>query len=142
MTGATSTHRYVVFYDGVCGLCNRTVRFLLAVDRTRVLSFAPLQGAAADDLRRRHGLSEELETLIFVEDYGSERERLASRSTGVLRILARLGGFWRVVSWLRILPSPIRDFVYRVVARYRYRWFGKYETCPLPSAQTAERFLD
>jgi predicted DCC family thiol-disulfide oxidoreductase YuxK len=134
-------HVHVVFYDGVCGLCNRSVQFLLAIDRNQVLSFAPLQGRTGEGLRQRQDFSGDLETIFFAEHYGTDQERVSIRSTGVGRILARLGGFWGVVSWFRIVPRPIRDFVYRLVARYRYSWFGKFETCRLPSAETKERFL-
>ncbi|MCP4201577.1 MAG: DUF393 domain-containing protein [bacterium] len=133
---------HVVFYDGVCGLCDRTVQLLLRIDRTRALSFAPLQGKAAAELKRRHRITRDLKTLLFVESYGTDRELVSSHSTGVLRILARLGGVWGAVSWLRIVPRPLRDLVYRTVARHRYHWFGRFDHCKLPDADLSDRFLD
>ena len=132
----------IVFYDGVCGLCDRTVQFLLKIDREQVLSFAPLQGEAAKRLKQRARVPEDLSTLLFAEQYGTDRERISTHSTGVLRILARIGGVWRFVSWLRAVPSPVRDFLYRLLARYRYQWFGQLDSCRLPDPETSRRFLD
>lgn len=133
---------HVVFYDGACRLCDRTVQVLLRIDRDQVLSFGPLQGKTAERLKRRNQISEDLQAMLFVEDYGTDRERVSSRSTGVLRMLARVGSFWRIVSWLRVVPRPLRDFAYRTVARHRYRWFGRFDSCELPGADLSERFLD
>ena len=140
MSEANETH--VVFYDGVCRLCDRTVQFLLGIDRHQVPSFAPLQGKTAQRLAQRDPRFRDVETLLFVESYGTDRERVSSRSTGVLRMLARVGGVWRVVSWLRAVPTPLRDWVYRIVARHRYRWFGRFDRCKLPEAEVSQRFLD
>jgi len=133
---------HVVFYDGVCGLCDRTVRFLLRIDHERILSFAPLQGSTAARLAAQDTRFHDSKTMLFVESYGTEQERVSVRSTAVLRVFGRLGGLWRVVSWLRVIPRPLRDLAYRVVARYRYRWFGRFDTCRLPDAALAKRFLD
>jgi predicted DCC family thiol-disulfide oxidoreductase YuxK len=132
----------VVFYDGVCHLCNRTVQFLLRIDRDRLLSFALLQGETAKQLRRRRRTPRNLKTMLFVESLGTDRERISTHSTGVLRILARIGGFWRIVSWLRVVPPPVRDFVYRIIARYRYRWFGRFACPRQPDPDLLKRFLD
>lgn len=137
-----TTKTDLVLYDGVCGLCNATVRFLLARDRRGVLTFAPLQGETAARLQLEELTPGDLDTLIFVEHFGAESQRISIRSTGVLRILGRIGGVWRVVSWLRVIPAPIRDLVYRGVARFRYRWFGKLDSCQMPSPQVRNRFLD
>lgn len=137
----TRKNMHVVFYDGVCHLCDRTVQFLLRMDRDRVLSFAPLQGEAAKHLNKGSP-STDMKTMLFVENYGTGDERVSSRSTGILRMLAHLGGVWRILSWFRIVPAPLRDVLYRVVAHYRYVWFGRFDTCRLPSADESERFLD
>lgn len=141
MSGEAKT-THVVFYDGVCHLCDRSVQFFLRIDRNQMLSFAPLQGETARLLARRDPRFREVETMLFVESYGTDRERISSRSTGVLRMLARVGGLWRVVSWLRVVPTPLRDWAYRTVARYRYRWFGRFDVCKLPGTEISARFLD
>ncbi len=134
--------RHLVLYDGVCGLCNRAVRFYLAEDRSGVLRYATLQGPTGRALLEKHGVRDDLSTMGLVEDHGSETERLWTRSTAALRSLDAIGGIWRIVSWLRLVPAPIRDAVYRLVARYRYRWFGHYDSCPLPPAGSTRFFLD
>lgn len=134
-------NRHVVLYDGVCGLCDRTVRLLLEIDRDGVLQFAPLQGVSARQVVERLKLSGELKTMAFVEAYGSPDERVSTRSTGILRLLRKLGGVWCLVAWLRIVPRPIRDAVYDRVATNRYRWFGKFDACKLPPPELRERFL-
>lgn len=134
--------RGLVLYDGVCGLCDRTVQFLLDVDRHRVLTFAPLQGETAMSLLGSHNaITNNLESIIFVREYSTLNVATYRRSEAVLRILNEVGGFWRVVSWLRIIPRPLRDMVYDWIGRNRYRWFGKFAECRIPSAEVRARFL-
>ncbi len=131
----------LVLFDGVCGLCDRTVRFLLRRDRHARLRFAPLQGETAARLLRELGIADDLQTLVFVRDAGTPDVRVDVRSTGVLEILRVVGGPWRWLAALRVLPPGLRDSVYDWVARHRYRWFGRFATCPLPPAETRDRFL-
>jgi len=131
-----------VLYDGTCGLCDRLVQRLLSRDRARVLSYAPLQGPAAADLIERLSVPRDLDSLLFVRDAGSPAERLFVRSSGALEICAVVGGGWRVISWLRIVPRGLRDAVYEFVAKRRTVWFGRLESCRVPGPDTADRFLD
>jgi len=131
----------LVLFDGVCGLCARTVRFVLRRDRAGRFVFAPLQGETAAAVLEKHSMASDLETMIYVSDLDGPTERVFTRSGAALAILDELGGLWRVVALLRVVPRPIRDAVYRLVARYRYRWFGRFETCQLPSPAQRERFL-
>ncbi|HEV8629379.1 MAG TPA: DCC1-like thiol-disulfide oxidoreductase family protein, partial [Thermoanaerobaculia bacterium] len=131
--GLTSPSPNLVLYDGVCGLCNRTVRFLLRIDRRHRLCFAPLQGQTAARLAERHGFPTDVRTLVYVRNFGLKRERVHVRSDGVLRIFGDVGGLWWLLSLLRIVPRFLRDALYDWVARHRYGWFGKYDSCPLPS---------
>jgi predicted DCC family thiol-disulfide oxidoreductase YuxK len=137
----TSASANLVLYDGVCGLCNRLVRFLLRVDRRAVLCFAPLQGPTAARLAERHGFALDVKTMVYVRQFGLKHERAHLRSDGVLRVLGDLGGLWWLVSLLRVVPRFLRDPVYEWVATNRYRWFGKYDSCPLPSPDQRARFL-
>ncbi len=132
----------LVLYDGVCALCNRVVRFLLRRDRKDIFRFAPLQSRLAEAVLARHRLtSTTLDTVYLIEHYGRAHERVLSKSDAALHAARLLGGIWRVASFFRILPRPVRDFLYHLVARSRYRVFGKYETCPLPDTQDRARFL-
>jgi predicted DCC family thiol-disulfide oxidoreductase YuxK len=134
----------IVLYDGVCGLCNRLVQFVLKNDRNDVFRFASLQSKLAEQILVRHRLrSESLETVYVVLDYGFAKERLLSRLQAVVYVLQQLGGPLAYVSAiLRVLPAPVQNFLYGLVARNRYRVFGRYETCPLPDGDTRSKFLD
>ncbi len=134
--------RHLLLYDGVCALCNRSVRFLLRIDSRKRIFFAPLQGETAAGVRARHRVPETLDSMILVTGLGDDDETVHAGSTAVLTSLAVVGGLWRVVSWLRIVPRPLRDLVYRWVARHRYRWFGRHESCPIPPPEVTGRFLD
>jgi predicted DCC family thiol-disulfide oxidoreductase YuxK len=131
----------LVLYDGVCGLCNKLVRFLLRADRRNVLCFAPLQGPTAARLAERHGFALDVKTMVYVRHFGLKDERAYLRSDAVLRVLGDVGGVWWLLSGLRVVPRFLRDPVYEFVARNRYRWFGKYDSCPLPSPDQRARFL-
>ena len=144
---ATGAHPIVLF-DGVCGFCNTMVRRTLRRDRDGLFRFAPLQGALAAGILARHGVtlppagSSDPGTLYLVLDPGLPSERLLSRSQAVLFIVRRLPGYTLPALLFRVLPRPLRDAVYNFVARHRYRFFGRYETCPLPTPQDRARFLE
>jgi predicted DCC family thiol-disulfide oxidoreductase YuxK len=127
----------VVFYDGVCALCHRVVRFLLRADRRRMLTFAPLQGETATELRKTMpNLPTDLTSVAYVED-----GKLFVESRASARLSRHLPWPWRVAVVLGWLPRPLVDFFYRIVVRYRYRVFGKYEQCSLPNPSERARFL-
>lgn len=128
----------LVLYDGVCGMCDHTVQFLLDEDASQTLKFAALQGETAT---RRTDVPSDLKSVAFVINYGTAQEQTYFRSEAVLRMLDQIGGFWRVVSWLRIIPRSLRDTVYDAIAQRRYRWFGKLDTCRIPSPELRARFL-
>ena len=134
----------IIFYDGVCGLCNRSVQLVLRNDRRGVFRFAGLQSGFAARVVARHGEdARELETVCVVLDMDGPGERLLVRSDAVGFVLRELGGGWGVLGLaLRIIPGAVRDWGYGVVARHRYRVFGKYEACPAPRAEDRGRFLD
>lgn len=134
----------IVLYDGVCGLCNRAVQFILRRDRAGVFRFAPLQGQYAASVLARHGMiSTDLDTMYVVIGESEAEEKLLSRSDAVLFIARELGGVWGLLAAvLRLVPRVVGDWAYDMVARHRYPMFGRYDACPLPSAETRDRFLD
>jgi predicted DCC family thiol-disulfide oxidoreductase YuxK len=133
----------IILYDGVCGLCNRFVQFVLRHDHKDHFQFAALQSNFARAILERHGLNPDvLDTVYLVFDYGQSNEHLFSRNEAASGVLKELGGVWRF--WARlldILPKRFRDWRYNLVARNRYRFFGKYEACPLPKEKDRHKFL-
>ena len=126
----------ILFFDGVCGLCNRTVDLLIRRDRAGVLRFAPLQGETAARLLPEADVRG-LASVVLVDEAGTYR-----RSDAIARVLRHLGGRYRFYGTaLRMIPRPLRDLGYRFVAKIRYRVFGKKETCRLPTAAERGRFL-
>jgi predicted DCC family thiol-disulfide oxidoreductase YuxK len=134
----------ILLYDGVCGLCNRLVQFILRRDRDALFQFASLQSRFAAAILARHGVNPaDLDTVYVVVNHNQSDESLRARSDAVRYVLLQLGGFWRFAgSLLTWLPRPLCDWGYRVVARNRYRIFGRYDVCPLPSKDVRHRFLD
>ena len=134
----------IILYDGVCGLCNRLVQFLLKHDKQDRLRFASLQSAFAANVLQRHGIDpKDLDTLHVIENFEQPGERVRQRSDAILRAGRELGGFWGLSAGAaKLVPRALRDMVYRFVARNRYRVFGKYETCMLPNPNQRNRFLD
>lgn len=130
------TEKPIIFFDGVCGLCNRTVDFLIRHDKDRQFLFAPLQGETAS--RTLPATRTTQPDTIICKD-GS---KLYYKSDAVLHIMMRIGGIWRLSGAVYIIPKFIRDFFYDIVAGNRYRIFGKKESCRLPSSQEREVFLD
>ena len=127
----------IVLFDGVCNLCNASVNFLLDRDPDGQFRFAALQSAAGQRHLERCGLPpDDLESFVLVEE-----GRCYRRSEAALRVARRLPGAWRLLYGLIILPPPVRDALYDVVARHRYRWFGRRDTCRLPTPEEQGRFL-
>ena len=128
----------IVLFDGVCNLCNASVRFIVDRDRRGYFSFAPLQSELGRRLLASHGhAGQALDSVVLIE-----RGRLYRSSRAALRIARRLDGLWPLLFALSILPVPIADAVYGWVARNRYRWFGRSQACRLPTPALRARFLD
>jgi predicted DCC family thiol-disulfide oxidoreductase YuxK len=134
---------HLLLYDGVCGLCNRLTQFVVRHDRANRFRYASLQGAVAGELLRRHDRDpRDLDTVYVVAHHGEPGEQLLWKSRAILFVLAQLGGVWGLGRVLGILPRRLLDRAYDGIARRRYRWFGKYDTCPLPPPGVREKFLD
>ncbi|MET0404274.1 MAG: DCC1-like thiol-disulfide oxidoreductase family protein [Cystobacter sp.] len=138
-----STSKHLLFFDGVCVLCNHTIHFIHARDRQNVFLFTELQGALARELLARHGRDAgALDGVYLLTDRGSERERLLPKYAAVRFILGQLGGGWRLLSALMgVLPRPVGDLFYDLVARNRYKLLGKYEQCAIPSPELRRKYV-
>jgi predicted DCC family thiol-disulfide oxidoreductase YuxK len=134
----------LLLYDGICGLCNRLVRFILRRDLAGIFRFASLQSPLAGRILVRYGANPaDLDTVYVVVNHNESDESLLARSDAVLFVLREMGGIWGAVAFLlRPVPRRLRDGAYRIVARHRYRIFGRYDACLLPSEETRGRFLD
>jgi len=136
----------VLLYDGNCGLCNRAVRFLLAIDRRGILRFSKLQGGPAQAWLRAHGLpAGDFESMVFVRDWSgggdAGRDAHALRTDALAAALEACGGPGRFLAWVRFIPRPLRDGAYRLIARLRYRLFGGWSDRPLPRPEWEDRFI-
>ena len=139
----------IVLFDGVCNFCDASVNFIIEHDKTSYFKFAPLQSEEGTRLAKEYGFESAtgkqakpqgdlipIDSIILIED-----GKAHAYSTAALRILRRLGAPW---SWLYafvIVPKPIRDWAYRLFARYRYRLFGRKDQCMLPTPEVRARFL-
>jgi predicted DCC family thiol-disulfide oxidoreductase YuxK len=127
----------IVLFDGVCKFCNGSVNFIIDRDVKKRIHFAPLQSEIAQAMLQRFGLpATDFDTMILVED-----GRAYGRSSAALRIAGILGGWWSLLVVLFAIPPFLRDGAYNLLAVNRYRWFGKTDTCRVPTAALRERFL-
>lgn len=141
---ASDTPNPIILYDGVCALCNHLVRFVLKRDSRDHFRFASLQSDFAVNILQHHGaVPQTLDTFYIVLDHGQPEERLAARSDAALAVLREIGGVWKALGGLlRLLPRWFRDWGYNLIARNRYRIFGRYDVCPLPEEKYRHKFLD
>jgi predicted DCC family thiol-disulfide oxidoreductase YuxK len=142
-TATAQRGEHLLLYDGICGLCNRVVRFVLTRDRRRLFDFASLQSATGRSIAERAGRNpDDLNTLYVVANYRTDSPRLLSKSRAALFVVRTLGGIWPALSTVGVLPTPLLDFFYDLTARIRYRVFGRYNSCPLPAPEHRPRFID
>lgn len=126
----------IVFFDGVCNLCQGSVRYLIKHDKKEVLKFASLQGNYAKDFVNETEI-QSMQSILFFDG-----KILYKKSIAVLKLSRLLGGWHQVLLLGYILPRFFRDWLYNIVAKNRYRWFGKKDQCMLPSKGFENRFLD
>lgn len=128
----------VLLFDGVCNLCQQSVQFIIQRDPKANIQFASLQSEKARELLKPFDLQDkELKSLIFIE-----KGKAYTFSTGALKAARYLSGIWPGLYGLIIFPKFIRDWVYKIVSKNRYKWFGKKEACWLPTPALKSRFLD
>jgi len=134
-------HRPIVLFDGVCSLCNASVRWIIEHDRQGVFDFAALQSKAGARALERAGVDPTATTLpdsiVLIDGQG-----VRTASEAVIGVARRLGLPWSLIAAARLLPRGMRDGLYSVIAWRRHRWFGTQSSCMVPSAETRARFLD
>jgi predicted DCC family thiol-disulfide oxidoreductase YuxK len=134
---------HLVLYDGVCGLCDRLVQFLLAVDHRAVFDFAPLQGATGRVVGERAGERPDDLTSFYVSaNYRTPRARLMTKSEAALFVAGQLGWPWKLTGLMRVFPPAWLDRGYDLMARNRYRIFGRHDQCLAPRAEYRNRFVE
>lgn len=126
----------IVLFDGVCNFCNGAVNFIIRHDDARKFKFAALQSDAGMDLKQKFGIADDIDSIVLIED-----GRAFLHSSAALRIARGLGGIWSLGYALIIVPTPVRDWFYKLFAQYRYRLFGKKDVCMVPTPEVRERFL-
>lgn len=123
----------IIFYDGLCGLCDKSVQFVLKHDTQNKFLFCALQDNYAKQIL---GNNITFDTFILYHN-----NKIYTQSTAALITLKLLGGFWQLLYIFIIVPAFIRNAVYQYIAKNRYKWFGKYDTCKIPTAETKKRFI-
>ncbi|MEL6865730.1 MAG: thiol-disulfide oxidoreductase DCC family protein [Bacteroidota bacterium] len=135
---AIPTDHPILLYDGVCNLCNHSVQFVIKRDSKQQFRFAALQSDVGRKLLETHQFSaDHLDSIVLIED-----GKAYSHSTAALRVSRQLNSLWPLLYFFILIPAPLRNWVYNWIANNRYRWFGKQDTCMLPSPETRTRFLD
>lgn len=128
----------IVLFDGVCNLCNKTVKFIIRRDSKAKFRFASVQSESGQLLLRQLGLPvDRFDSIVYISD-----DKFYLKSTAVLTILSKLGRGWQLLSFLIVFPLFLRDRVYDFVAKWRYKWFGHRESCIIPAPENSDRFLE
>ncbi|SFJ75463.1 thiol-disulfide oxidoreductase DCC family protein [Thermoflavimicrobium dichotomicum] len=128
----------IILFDGVCHFCNGAVQFVIKRDKKGHFRFASLQSKVAQALFSAYQIQRpSLDSIVLIED-----DRYYSESTAILRICRKMDGVWKGLYLFMLVPKPVRDVLYRWFAKRRYRFFGKSETCMIPTPEIRERFLE
>jgi predicted DCC family thiol-disulfide oxidoreductase YuxK len=131
-------NKSIIFFDGVCNLCNNSVQFIIKRDKHKRFLYASLQSDAARDILLQFKIKNSgFDSIILLEN-----GKLYQKSTAILKIVKQLNGFWKLNYVFILFPKFFRDFIYDIIAKNRYKWFGKREVCLLPTGDMKLRFLE
>jgi predicted DCC family thiol-disulfide oxidoreductase YuxK len=134
--GADHSLDKIVFFDGVCNLCNASVQFLIRHNKKNSIRFASLQSEFAKNALSPYQTPNDLDSILYLKG-----NKIYVKSDAILNLLPELNNFYSLFTFLKFIPRPIRDFVYDFVAKRRYQWFGKRNECWLPTPELKERFI-
>ncbi|WP_313253605.1 thiol-disulfide oxidoreductase DCC family protein [Empedobacter sp.] len=130
--------RKIILFDGICNLCNQSVQFVIEHDNKNQFQFASLQSDFGQNFLKENNLdATQFDSVVFIED-----DKFYTKSSAALKISKYLDGITSLLTIFMIVPKPLRDVVYSFIAKNRYRWFGKQESCWLPSPELKAKFLD
>jgi len=131
-------NKSIILFDGVCNLCNNSIQFIIKRDKKQRFLYASLQSDAAQSILLQFQLKNtDFDSIILIKD-----GRVYQKSTAILKITKHLSGGWKLNYGFVIIPKFIRDFIYNIVAKNRYKWFGKRDVCMVPTEELQMRFLD
>ena len=131
-------NKKIIFYDGVCNMCNSFVNTIISLDKKNQLFFSPLNGKIAKKLLKEH--SEKIKNIDSVIFYS--HSKISVKSKAVIDIINSLGSLYKTISILNIIPPLLLDYIYDLVAKNRYSWFGKKSTCPIPDKKITSQFIE
>lgn len=135
--GVWKAMNHIILFDGVCHFCNSSVQFILKRDSKQMYHFASLQSEAGKSLLKKHNIPEDINSFVLIEG-----DHYFTKSSAALRVCRNLSGAYRFLYSFKVIPAPLRDILYHIIANNRYKWFGKQESCMLPSPEVRKRFLD
>ena len=126
----------IILCDGECNFCDHSVLFIIKRDKKALFKFASIQSEAGQEIIKNYHIPSQIDSVILIE-----KGNYYYQSTAALKICKHLKGAWKLFYILILVPKPLRDFLYKIVARNRYKWFGKKEACILPPPEIRKRFL-
>ena len=126
----------IVMFDGECNFCDASVHFIIKRDPNAYFQFAALQSNAGSELKKKYQIPEQIDSFILIKD-----NQVYKYSDGALEVCRHLKGLWKMLYILKVVPRPIRNRVYKYIAKNRYKWFGKKDECMVPSPEVRSRFL-
>ncbi|PKR83404.1 thiol-disulfide oxidoreductase DCC family protein [Heyndrickxia camelliae] len=127
----------IILFDGICNFCNQSVQFVIKRDPSHIFHFASLQSDIGRNLLNEYGINENVNSVVYITN-----GKAYVKSDAGLQIARRLNGFWKLLYIFYLVPTPIRDLVYDYIAKNRYKWFGKSDSCMIPSPEIKKRFLE
>ena len=133
------THKHpILLFDGVCNVCDSSINFIIKRDKEGKYRYASLQSETGQELLKKFNLpTNDFDSFVYVDG-----DSYYTKSSGALKVLKGLGGLWSIFYAFIIIPKPIRDAVYSLIAQNRYKWFGKKDECMIPSPEIRERFYN